>query len=130
MERKYSQLSQENLSESDELTTSHSFEEDRSQIFFKHRQSRWIKLHITVLYGLIAALSISLGSIWFKRSPHRDLGALYSMSYLLKFLLRSAYDELSDENSPCEKGSRILSTQIYMEFLGQRGVYGLSNRQS
>jgi len=84
------------------MTTSLSFEEDRSQIFFKYRQNRWIKLHITLLYALIAILSMLLGSIWFKRSHHRDLGTLYSMSDVIALPSRNTYNESSNENSPGE----------------------------
>lgn len=104
MEQKYSQLSQENLLESDEVTTSLSFEKDRSQLFFKNRQNHWIKLHITLLYALIAILSILLGSIWFKRSPHRDLGTLYSMLDVIALPSRNTYDKSSNESSPGEAG--------------------------
>jgi hypothetical protein len=96
MEQKYSQLSQESISESDEVTTSLSFEKDGSQFFFKDRQNRWIKLHITLLYALIAILSILLGSIWFQSSVYRDLGTLYSMSDVIALPSRNIYDESSN----------------------------------
>lgn len=105
MDQKYSRLSQEKLLQSDEVTSNLSFEQDRSQIFFKHRQSRWIKLHITLLYALLATFSILLGSTWFKRSSHRDLGSLYSMSDVIAPPLRNTYEEVSHENSPGEAGS-------------------------
>ena len=79
MEQHYSQLPRKNESDSDEDRVELLSDSEDSNNLIKYRQARWINLHITVLYIVLAVLSTLFGIAWLKRPHNRDLGTLYSM---------------------------------------------------
>lgn len=92
----------------------------------KWYQNRWTNLHIIILYTLLTILSILLASLWLKGPTHRDLGTLFSTATLRES--RNSCHILINNTSSCEGCRRILSTQVHMELLGERRVYGFSYR--